>query len=51
LKIGKRRKAHSFGIHAAKWLNANCYFESQKLLKKLEKNHSSDMLNELNLKR
>jgi hypothetical protein len=27
------------------WNAANCYFESSKILKKLEKNHSSDMLN------
>jgi DNA mismatch repair protein MutS len=29
----------------ANWNAANCYFESSKILKKLEKNHSSDMLN------
>jgi DNA mismatch repair protein MutS len=33
------------GIHVAKWNASNWILKAQKLLKKLEKDHSSDVLN------
>jgi DNA mismatch repair protein MutS len=40
-------KCHSFGIHVAKMAGMPqiVILKAQKILKKLEKNHSSDMLN------
>jgi DNA mismatch repair protein MutS len=46
-KLVKGGSAHSFGIHVAKMAGMPqiVILKAQKLLKKLEKNHSSDMLN------
>jgi DNA mismatch repair protein MutS len=42
-KLVKGGSAHSFGIHVAKWQECpNVILKAQKLLKKLEKDHSSD---------
>jgi DNA mismatch repair protein MutS len=46
-KLVKGGSAHSFGIHVAKMAGMPqiVILKAQKMLKKLEKNHSSDMLN------
>jgi DNA mismatch repair protein MutS len=46
-KLVKGGSAHSFGIHVAKMagMPQTVILKAQKLLKKLEKNHSSDALN------
>jgi DNA mismatch repair protein MutS len=46
-KLIKGGSAHSFGIHVAKMAGMPqiVILKAQKLLKKLEKNHSSDALN------
>ncbi len=52
-KLVKGGSAHSFGIHVAKMAGMPqiVILKAQKILKKLEKNHSSDMLNGIKSKK